>query len=72
VRARIVGSDRRTVAQVDFIVRGRRAARDREPPFVKRIRIRRVRQGLRFRLRARPTTLDGRVVRLDRRLRRCR
>ncbi len=71
VRARIVGSDRRTVAEVDFIVRGRRAARDRKPPFVKRVRIRRVRPGRRFRLRARATTVDGRVMTLDRRLRRC-
>jgi hypothetical protein len=71
VRARVVGRDRRSVSRADFIVRGRRLARDRRAPFAKRVRIRRVRRGRRFRFRARVSTGDGRVVTLDRRLRRC-
>jgi arylsulfatase A-like enzyme len=72
VRVRVVGSDRRAVSRADFSVRGRRVARDRRSPFAKRLSIRRVRRGRRFRVRARVTTGDGRVVTLDRRLRRCR
>jgi arylsulfatase A-like enzyme len=64
-RARVRG---RGIERVDFIVRGRRRARDRRAPFSKRVRSR----ARRFRLRARVTMRDGRVVTLDRRLRRCR
>jgi N-acetylglucosamine-6-sulfatase len=71
VRVRIVGRDRRTVRRSDFFVGRRRAARDRRSPFAKRLRIRGVRPGRRFRVRARVTTRDGRVVTLDRHLRRC-
>jgi arylsulfatase A-like enzyme len=72
VKARVIGSDRRLVTRVDFFVRKRRVARDRRAPFVKRVSRRRVPRGRRFRLRARATLADGRLVTIDRRLRGCR
>jgi N-acetylglucosamine-6-sulfatase len=60
-RARIRGA---RIERVSFLKSGRRIARDRRRPFSRRVRVGR------GRLRARVRTRDGRVVTVDRRLRR--
>lgn len=70
VDALVKGRDARALERVDFLVSGKRVARDREPPFKERI--------ARDRLKRRPTKItaearldDGRDARLSRKLRRC-
>jgi N-acetylglucosamine-6-sulfatase len=70
VRAIVDGPDAGSVQRVEFFLRGVRVARDRAAPFrvvfaARRFRSARV-------LRARAVLNDGRIVTLDRRVRRCR
>jgi N-acetylglucosamine-6-sulfatase len=71
---RVDGQDRKLVASAAFFVRGRRAARARGPRAVadRLLRGAPVPRGRRFRVRARVTLKDGRVVTLDRTPRACR
>jgi hypothetical protein len=69
VRVTVRGADRVRVRRVDFLVRGRRVARDRRPPFSRRLPARRAG---RQRVRARAIVDDGSRVPLARTLRRCR
>jgi N-acetylglucosamine-6-sulfatase len=73
VRVRVEGRDRKLVSSATFFVSGRRAARTRGPRAVADRVLRRapVPRGRRFRLRARVTMKDGRVVTLDRKPRAC-
>jgi N-acetylglucosamine-6-sulfatase len=70
VRALVAGLDAASVQYVDFLIRGRRAARDRAAPF------RVVFAGRRFKiarvLRVRAVLNDWRILTLDRAVRRCR
>jgi N-acetylglucosamine-6-sulfatase len=74
LRVRVEGLDRRLVASAAYFVRGRRAARARGPRAVadRLLRGAPVPRGRRFRLRAKVSLKDGRVVTLDRRPRACR
>jgi hypothetical protein len=74
VRVRLEGADRRLVAKAVFYVRGRRAAQGRGPRAVadRLLQGAPLPRGRRFRLRARVSLKDGRVVTLDRRPRACR
>jgi N-acetylglucosamine-6-sulfatase len=74
LRVRVEGLDRRLVASTAYFVRGRRAARARGPRAVadRLLRGAPLPRGRRFRLRARVSLKDGRVVTLDRRPRACR
>jgi N-acetylglucosamine-6-sulfatase len=70
VRASLTGVDLAAVQYVDFLIRGRRAARDRTAPFrvvfaARRFRAARV-------LRTRAVLNDGRILTLDHTVRRCR
>jgi N-acetylglucosamine-6-sulfatase len=70
VRAVVGGLDAASLRYADFLVRGRRVARDRAAPFrvvfaARRFKLARV-------LRIRAVLTDGRVVTLDRPIRRCR
>jgi LVIVD repeat len=68
-RLSVRGADRRRVRRVEFVLRGRRVARDRRPPFSRRVSARRI--GPR-RARAVVTVDDGSRVPLAARVRRCR
>lgn len=70
VRARVSGLDAPAVERVDFLIRGRRRARDLTPPFRRRLGRRAIPSG-RFVLRALAVLEDGRRLTLDRRLRGC-
>ena len=74
LRVGVDGLDRRLVASTAYFVRGRRAAQARGPRAVadRLLRAAPVPRGRRFRLRARVSLKDGRVVTLDRRPRACR
>ncbi|HEX2233252.1 MAG TPA: sulfatase [Thermoleophilaceae bacterium] len=74
VRVRLEGLDRRLVARTAYFVRGRRTAQARGPRAVadRLLHGAPVPRGRRFRLRARVSLRDGRVVTLDRRPRACR
>jgi hypothetical protein len=70
VRARVGGLDAPSVQYVDFLIRDRRVARDRAAPFrvvfaARRFKSARV-------LRTRAVLNDGRILTLDRAVRRCR
>ncbi len=71
LRARVVGSGRSHVERADFVVKHRRVVSDRRAPFARRVPLRRVRPGHAFRLRAKLSTDDGRLLTVDRRSRRC-
>ena len=74
LRVRVEGTDRGLVSRAAFFVRGRRAAEARGPRAVadRLLDGAPVPRGRRFRVRARVTLRDGRVVTLDRRPRACR
>jgi N-acetylglucosamine-6-sulfatase len=74
LRVRLEGVDRRLVSRAAFFVRGRRAAQAHGPRAVadRLLRGAPLPRGRRFRLRARVTLRDGRVVTLDRKPRACR
>jgi N-acetylglucosamine-6-sulfatase len=74
LRVRVEGRDRKLVASAAFFVRGRQTALARGPRAVadRLLRGAPVPRGRRFRVRARVTLRDGRVVTLDRRPRACR
>jgi hypothetical protein len=67
-RVRVMGGGTRLVRRVDFVLRGRRVARDRRRPFRQVIRV----GPRRVKLRARIVLLDGRRVVRTKRLRRAR
>jgi N-acetylglucosamine-6-sulfatase len=69
VRALVAGLDAASVQYVDFLIRGRRAARDRAAPFRVVFAARRFRTA--HALRARAVLTDGRIVTLDTAVRRC-
>jgi hypothetical protein len=68
-RLSVRGVDRRRVRRVDFLLKGRRAARDRRPPFARRVPAQRI--GPR-RARAVVIVDDGSRVPLSAKVRRCR
>ena len=74
LRVRVEGLDRGLVTRAAFFVRGRRAAQARGPRAVvdRLLRGARPPAGRRFRVRAKMSLRDGRVVTLDRRPRACR
>jgi N-acetylglucosamine-6-sulfatase len=72
VRVRVKGRDAKRLVRTDVLVGRRRVALDRRSPFRATIARRKLRAGRRALVRMRVTMRDGRVLTLDRRLRRCR
>jgi N-acetylglucosamine-6-sulfatase len=74
LRVRVSGLDRKLITSAAFFVRGRRAAQARGPRAVvdRLLRGTRPPAGRRFRVRAKVSLRDGRVVTLDRKPRACR
>ncbi|MEA2352256.1 MAG: hypothetical protein QOJ14_670 [Thermoleophilaceae bacterium] len=71
VRARVNGRDSRRIALVRFLVGAKRVARDRTPPYVRRIRLRRTSHDRIYLIRARVRLVDGRKLTLRRDVRAC-
>ena len=71
VRTRLRGRDAQFVKAAQYQVGRRRVARAQSRRLARRVPVRRVRPGKRFRLRTRVSLTDGRIVTLDRKLRVC-
>jgi hypothetical protein len=71
LRARVAGADRQAVRRADFLVRGRRVARERRPPFQTRIRASRLSRNRPVAVRVDVRAADGRTARPAQRLRAC-
>jgi hypothetical protein len=65
------GRDSRRIALVRFLVGAKRVARDRTPPYVRRIRLRRTSHDRIYSIRARVRLVDGRKLTLRRDVRAC-
>ncbi|MGH2981599.1 MAG: hypothetical protein ACRDKV_06115, partial [Solirubrobacterales bacterium] len=72
LRARLKGADLRKAVLAEFFVNGRRVARDRRRPFLRKLPYKRVKRKKVSRARLRVTLLDGRRMTIDRNLRTCR
>jgi hypothetical protein len=65
------GPDRADLRLAELFVGRRRVAQDGRAPFLKRVGMARLPRSRRGKLRVRATTVDGRMVTVDRRVRRC-
>jgi len=71
VRLRLSGRERRRVERVQYSLGRRRLGSSRRPPFNTDVKRSRLPSGRELRVRARVTTLDGRVVTVDRPVKTC-
>ena len=72
LRLGVAGADVRSVRRTEFRLARRLVIRDRVAPFKTTIKRSRLKRGIRFRIRATVTMVDGRAVRLGKTLRACR
>jgi hypothetical protein len=71
LRVRVGGPDRADLRLAELFVGTRRVAADGRAPFLKRVAMYRLPRSSRGKLRVRATMVDGRMVTVDRRVRRC-